>query len=162
MGSGKTTIGRAVADRIGLPFADNDAALAHLTHLTAAEVQRRDGVAALHELEAQILRKHLDSATPSVIAAAASTIEDDEIRRIIDQRAFVIWLRAGVGTLADRVDRSTFRPLDDDAAGVLTAQGARRDAAFERVADVVIDTEHASIEDLADRIAELVLQDIDG
>jgi len=153
MGSGKTTVGRAVAERLGLPFADNDTALAGLTQRTAAEVQARDGVAVLHELEATILRQQLGAPGPTVVAAAASTIEDAATRQLLDERAIVIWLRADVETLAERVRGASFRPLEDNPRDALRDQSARRAAAFESVADVIVDTADRPVDDLADHVA---------
>ena len=80
MGAGKTTIGRELAGRLGRPFLDSDAQLAALGGRTAREIAAADGIERLHELEATALLAALDEPVPSVIAAAASVIEDPASR----------------------------------------------------------------------------------
>jgi shikimate kinase len=153
MGSGKTTVGRIVADCLHLPFVDNDDALEDAVHLPAADIQRRRGVVALHDLERQILLEHLRDERPSVIAAAASTIEDDEVRHELSRRAVVVWLRAEIETLVDRVHTSTDRPLSDDPTAMLIEQQSHRAAAYRSIADAVVDTDRHDPERLAKLLA---------
>lgn len=102
MGSGKTTVGRLLAQRSGREFIDNDMQLAAMTDRTAREVQAEEGPDALHALEARALADALDEQRPAVIAAAASVVDDPSLRARLHDRSVVIWLRADVEELADR------------------------------------------------------------
>jgi shikimate kinase len=138
MGSGKTTLGRQIALERERPLLDSDEQLARRTGLTAAEFADRDGIDALHELEAELLLEALAQSAPAVITAAASTIEDPRCRAVLHD-AFVIWLRADPALLATRVRAQSHRPLDDDFEAQLRAQATRRDPLFAAVADVIED-----------------------
>ena len=94
MGSGKSTVGAALASALGRPFLDNDAQLHAATGSTAAGIAARDGIDALHEQEARLVRTALGDGGGSVIAAAASTIADPAVREALAAGAFVVWLHA--------------------------------------------------------------------
>jgi shikimate kinase len=139
MGSGKTTIGRLVAGALGVEFCDNDRALMDRVGMTAAELADREGTAALHDAELDTLLQLLEAAAPSVIAAAASTVESPLGLRALEQHAFVAWLHAGEETLAARARRSTHRPLDRDVPAQLAEHAATRTPLYGSIADVAVD-----------------------
>lgn len=143
MGSGKTTVGRLLAIRLGLPFVDNDAVLEEHAGRTAAAIVRDDGVAALHHREAIVLREALDRTGPAVITAAASTVTDPDLRALLHAEAFVVWLTAKPDTLARRTDAgSTGRPrLEDDQLALAEEQRRERDPLFAEIADLLVATD---------------------
>jgi shikimate kinase len=153
MGSGKTTIGRRVAAALGRPFVDNDELLQRSAGASAAEIAARDGVDALHRLEAATLLDALAGVDASVIAAAASTITDSSVRSALSQAALVVWLRADLATLAARLPGSPTRPFrDDDPARLVAEQSRERDPLFASVADVTLDTGSADAGDVVARV----------
>jgi len=137
MATGKTTLGRAIAEGLGRPLVDSDEQLEHDTGLTAAQIADRDGLDALHAREAELLLAALADPQPSVIAAAASTIEDARCRRALAD-AFVIWVRVDADVLAQRVREKGHRPLAGDVDAQLREQVARRHPLFAEVADFVV------------------------
>lgn len=143
MGSGKTTIGRLLAARLRLPFVDNDAVLEEHAGRTAAEIAGDDGVDALHDREAAVLREALDRTGPAVITAAASTVTYPELRARMHAVAFVVWLTAAPETLARRTDSgSTGRPrLEADQLALAEEQRLARDPLFAEVADLLVGTD---------------------
>lgn len=143
MGSGKSTIGRLLATRLGLPFVDNDAVLEEQAGRTAAEIAGDDGVDALHDREATLVREALDRTGPAVITAAASTVTGPELRARMHEAAFVVWLTAAAETLARRTDSgSTGRPrLEADQLALAEEQRRVRDPLFAAVADLLVATD---------------------
>ena len=79
--AGKSTVATALAQRLGLPHVDSDEQLAALTGLDGATIADREGVEALHDLEAAVLLGALSLDRPSIVSAAASTVESARCRR---------------------------------------------------------------------------------
>ena len=103
MGSGKSTVGRALAARLGWTFLDNDALVRDLSGREPAEIDATDGEASLLDVEAAALRAALDEPTPAVITVAGSVVERPEERRRLRGAGHVVWLRAGPTTLRRRI-----------------------------------------------------------
>src|SRR6266540_1449750 len=80
MGAGKSAVGRRVAQQLGWPWRDSDREIEAATGLTVRQLRDRDGVDAMHALESRQLLDALEEPGPSVISAAASTIEVPECR----------------------------------------------------------------------------------
>jgi len=159
MGSGKTTVGRLVADRLALGFRDSDEALADRMGVTAAELTARDGLTALHDAELETLLRLLGAPAVSVIAAAASTIEARACRDTLERCAFVAWLHADVNVLAERAGRGHHRPLAPDVHAQLDAQAARRRPLYRAIADVSVDVGADDVQTAARRIIGAVRGD---
>ncbi|MFA9430702.1 shikimate kinase [Egicoccus sp. AB-alg2] len=149
MGAGKTTTGRALADRLGWPLRDGDADLEARTGLTGAQVAARHGVEHLHHLEEEVLLDALAAGTPNVVAAAGWVVESARCRQALRERATVVWLDVPVADLIRRMAAGDHRrPLDVDAADALLV---RRRARFVEVADLHLDA-RAPTADLVERI----------
>ena len=152
MGSGKTTVGRLVADRLEVPFVDSDAQLDDEVDLTARQITRRRGVDALHRLEADALRDALGRTEPAVIAAAASTGDLASIERLLGGDEFVVLLEGDVEVLAERAASGSHRrsvPVDE-ARELAAIRGPR----LKKVADLVVDVTSIEPPAVADRIMD--------
>ena len=161
MGSGKTTIGVSLAAALSRPFVDNDAQLFVRTGASAADLAARDGIDALHAAESDAVLAALDVPDASVIAAAASTITDPAVRRVLAQRSFVVWLRADHAVLAARLPRSSTRPFAaEDPARLVTKQARERDPLFQEVADLAVRSDASSrdavVAEILERLPEAV------
>lgn len=142
MAVGKTSVGRRLAASRGWEFFDSDRQIEDMTGRTVAEIWRTDGEPAFRRLEAQVLADALASTTPRVIAAAGGTVLDDDNRRLMGLHHPVVWLRAQPTVLAGRLGSATHRPLlDDDPVGVLARLDSIRRPLYEEVADVVVDVD---------------------
>ena len=152
MGAGKTTLARLLAEALGMPLRDSDADLAARYGMTAAELHAREGVAALHAKEAELLLDALAQRPPAVVAAAASTV--DRARTVAALRAaFVVFLDAPPEVLAARMRSSPHRPhFQPDLTAMLREQRARRIAAFRAVADVIADSGAHAPEEIAAQV----------
>ena len=144
MGSGKSVVGRRLAARLGWPWRDSDREIEAATGLTVRELRDRDGVDAMHALEARHLIDALAELPPSVISAAASTVDVPECRAAMTAPGVaVVWLRAEPATLAQRFSaRDRHRPEFGDSPEVFLAeQAARRHPFFASLDPIVVDVD---------------------
>jgi shikimate kinase len=160
MGSGKSTIGRRVAAALDRPFLDNDELLEAAAGMSAADLERRDGIDAVHEVEAAVLLDALSRSVASVIAAAASTVEVAEVRKRLAAGAWVVWLRADHDTLATRLPGSSTRPLSGlDPSKLVAEQSRVRDPLFAEIAAATFETGHSDLDTV---VAEVVAASGEG
>lgn len=154
MGSGKTTVGRALAERLDFRFIDNDTGIEAEYDATGAELADRLGVKRLHQLEAAQLANSLErfGSEPVVIAAAASVVDDAECRNRLADHC-VVWLDAPPDYLAQRLGGIDHRrKLGLDPARALTALGTSRRDHFGDVADVVVSVQGRSVHAIVEEI----------
>lgn len=141
MGVGKTTTGLALAEEIGWPYLDSDADIELLTGSTGREIAERQGVEALHELEAALLLGALARSTPHVITAAASVVENDLVRLAVPRRSVVGRLDLAVELmLARQATGSHRRAMDADEVRELAK---RREPLFCELEDIRLDASEA-------------------
>lgn len=156
MGSGKTTVGRILAARLGWPWRDSDAEIEVATGLTVRELRDRDGVESMHDLEAAQLLHALDEPGPSVISAAASVVDVEACRRALSNPDLaVVWLRGSPEVLADRFATGEHRPaygaLPRD---FLADQAERREPWLRKLDPIVIDVDAIDAHEAATRAEE--------
>lgn len=155
MGSGKSTVGRALAARTGWPFVDNDELVERDTGSTARDILDREGEAALRRAEAAALRAAVAMPPPAIVASAAGTILDPDAREVLRQSGLVAWLRAPAPILAERAAGAAHRPwLDGDAEAWFVATLAEREPLYADVADLEVDVATADLQAAADRILD--------
>ena len=122
MGAGKTTVGRRLAKRLRLPFADTDVEIEAAAGLTIPEIFERFGEAHFRDGEHRVIARLIEG-PPQVIATGGGAFMNAETRALILERCTAIWLDGDVALLAERASRSGHRPLLDrgDPVGSLQA-----------------------------------------
>ena len=158
MGSGKTTVGQLVADELGWPLIDSDVVVQERTGMTAGALWVRGGEPAYRPHEREAVTQALAGTGPDVVTVAAGAIEDSVAVTSLRQPGVLrVWLRAQPETVAGRVAASAHRPLiDEDPIALLSAQARDRAEAYEAIADLVLDVDGWTAQDLAGAItAEL-------
>ena len=110
MGVGKTTVGRRLGARLGLPFVDADHEIEVAAGLSVAEIFERFGEAHFRDGERRVIARLIDG-TPKVIATGGGAFMNETTRALILDRATAVWLDADIDTLAQRVSRRDNRPL---------------------------------------------------
>jgi len=157
MGAGKSTIGRALATRLGTTFLDNDEYLEGHSGRTAAEIATADGADALHRAEAAGLLAALTGDPTGVVAAAGSVVDDEAVRaRLARDDVTVVWLRAHPSTLRRRALAGAHRPFVHDDPSMLTRLDTARRPHYTEVADVVVDVDERSPTDVVDEITAAI------
>jgi len=148
MGSGKTTVGERLAGALDRVFHDSDLSIESRTGSSGRQIAETDGVDELHRLEKDVLLESLSSDQPAVIAAAASVIEDPEVRGVL-AGAFCIWVTADPAILAERSARGSHRRAVQRSEHL-----ENRDRLFMAAADVVVDTSDRSVEESVASVLE--------
>lgn len=110
MGVGKTSIGRKLAERLGLPFADADEEIELAAGLSVAEIFERFGEPYFRDGERRVIARLIEG-RPKVIATGGGAFINDETRELILNATHSIWLDADVDILVERVSRRGHRPL---------------------------------------------------
>ena len=110
MGVGKSTIGRRLARRLGLPFVDSDDEIEKAADHKIAEIFDRFGEAGFRDGERRVIMRLIEG-PPKVIATGGGAFMDERTRALILERCIAIWLDADPATLAERVSRRDHRPL---------------------------------------------------
>ncbi len=139
MGAGKTSIGRRLAARLGLPFRDADQEIELAAGCTIPELFDRYGEREFRDGERRVIRRLL-AGDPIVLATGGGAFMDPETRAAIRAEAISIWLRCRLPTLLRRVATRSNRPLlvDADPAEVLERLMAQRHPVYAE-ADMVVD-----------------------
>ena len=155
MGSGKTTVGRVLAQRLGWPYVDSDAQVEQSTGRTVPEILEQDGEAAFRAEEKRALAEAATSDGPLVVSVAGGAVLDPDNRHLLRQGGTVVWLRAEAATLTRRVGDGRGRPLlGGDVEGNLKRLYDQRRPLYEELADVVVDVDNLSPSEVVDRVVQ--------
>lgn len=156
MGVGKSTVGKALAERLEYRFLDNDAGIETEYGATVGELGDRFGIEEAHRIEADQLLQSLAHFGDErlVIAAAASVVEDAECRRALTELA-VVWLRADAAYLAGRLRPTDHRPVFGlHPEQLLVRQSATRDDLYRSTSTVVVEVAGRSVSAIVEEIME--------
>jgi shikimate kinase len=108
MGVGKSTVGRRLARRLGVPFVDSDSAIEDASGLPAAEVFERYGERDFRDGERRLVARLIEGEV-RVIATGGGAYVDPRTRELLNERAITVWLDAPVDILAERTSRRDTR-----------------------------------------------------
>jgi shikimate kinase len=155
-GSGKTTVGRIVAERLGWSFVDADTVLESRYRQTIRAIFAAEGEAGFREKEAAVLTD-LCTRTETVIATGGGIVLRAGNRELLKQHGFVAWLTAEPATLLERIEGD---PTTLERRPALSVGGraeieqllAVREPLYRACADVVVPVGALSPEQAADAI----------
>jgi shikimate kinase len=152
MGTGKTSVGRHVAEQLGFEFIDTDELIQADTGRTIADIFARDGEPAFRALEKQLVRK-LSLREKTLIATGGGLPTNEENLAALKSFALVICLWASPEKIWERVKNQSHRPLlhDADPQKKIRELLAVREP-FYRQADVLINTDLRSVREAAQQI----------
>jgi shikimate kinase len=150
-GAGKTTVGRRVADRLGVAFRDTDADVEAVTGATVSDIFVEQGEPAFRALEQTAVERAL-AEHDGVLAVGGGAVLDVRTRELLRGR-HVVFLDVGVKDAASRVGFNRDRPLllGNPRAQWLRLMEARRPL-YEEVATVRVDTDGRTPEEVADDV----------
>jgi len=153
MGAGKTTVGRAVARRLGRPFYDSDHEIEARTGARIPVIFELEGEAGFREREAQVIDE-LTTRESIVLATGGGAVLRPENRSVLHTRGIVIYLRANPHDLWLRTRKDKNRPLlqTEDPKAKLEALFAERDPLYRECAHFVVETGRPSVNGLVNMV----------
>lgn len=153
-GSGKTTVGRQLARRLGLSFADSDHVIEQRLGCSVRAFFEREGEASFRDVEETVIDE-LTLQGFGVLSTGGGTVLRETNRRHLHDRSFVIYLRSGADELFRRLRHDGNRPLLQvpDPLGRLRDLHAQRDPLYRETAHFVVETGRPSVPMLVNLIA---------
>ena len=121
MGAGKSSIGRRLASRLGIPFIDADTEIESAAGMTIPEIFENHGEPYFRAGEARVIARLLDNG-PQVLATGGGAVMDPQTRALIGQKGISIWLKADIDVLLKRTKRRNDRPLVEKIKDLLPAR----------------------------------------
>ncbi|TRZ71521.1 MAG: shikimate kinase [Actinobacteria bacterium] len=168
MGSGKSTVGTRLAQRLHCSFIDIDAQILREQKMTVSEIFAQSGEKVFREIEASVLAQVLDDAcaqivrneTQSVVVATGggAVLRVTNRNKILNAATHVIWLDADVDTLVTRTSLSkNVRPLlETDPRSALTTLSNDRSDLYEQIATERIVTSNLGVDQVVDAVMQVV------
>lgn len=153
MGAGKTTIGRRLANLLGLVFVDVDQEIEQAAGCTVNELFARFGEAQFRIGERRVIARVL-AGRQAVVATGGGAVTDAETRRLLAEQSVSVWLRCRLPVLLRRVAGRTHRPLlnGTDRERVLSDLLEARQGLY-ALADLTVDCGEDSADQTASRVA---------
>lgn len=154
MGSGKSAVGRRLAERLGWRFVDTDEEIASVAGMSIPEIFDRQGEERFRELERAVLERLPDRG--AVVALGGGAVVDPANRALLSHKGVCVLLEAPPETLASRIGDCDGRPLLAGASGEERVERLRevhagRRSAYEE-AEVRIRTDDRTVEEVCDMI----------
>jgi shikimate kinase len=154
MGVGKSSIGRRLATRLGIPFVDADAEIEKAAGMSISDIFARDGEAYFRSGEARVIARLLDSG-PQVLATGGGAFMNEATRAAIKTKGVSIWLSAEFDVLMRRIaKRKNERPMlqTDDPEETLRQLIAVRDPVY-ALADLTVQSREVPHDSIVAEIA---------
>ena len=158
MGSGKTRLGRMLAQALGVPFLDTDDMVMAAAGAPIPEIFKTAGEAVFRQYEADAIRKVLkDGALPRVISTGGGAVMRPENADLIFGNTLSLWVQADIDVLLERVGRNNDRPLlqGSDPEKTLRDMAEIRYPVYGR-ADLVVDTGHGTPQQILSDTLKLI------
>lgn len=111
MGSGKSSVGRRLAGRLGLPFVDADVEIETAAGMTIPEIFAQRGESEFRDGERRVISRVLTTRAPLVLATGGGAFMNAETRERIAALGISLWLKADADVLMRRVRKRSNRPL---------------------------------------------------
>jgi shikimate kinase len=163
MGAGKTTLGRALAQRLRLRFVDTDRIMVDRTGVPVTTIFEIEGEEGFRRRESALIAE-VAAGDAQVVATGGGAVLMHENREAMRERGTVIYLRANVESLWERTRHDNSRPLlaTPDPRATLAAILEERDPLYRDAAHVIVDTGSQSAATLVNRVVAAIRQNAAG
>jgi shikimate kinase len=146
MGAGKSSIGRRLAGRLGIPFIDADTEIENAAGMTIPEIFDKHGEPYFRAGEKRVIARLLDNG-PQVLATGGGAVMDQGTRDLIHIKGISVWLRADLDVLLKRTKRRNDRPLAEKIKDLLP----QREPVYS-MSDIVVQSRDEPHETIIDEI----------
>lgn len=157
MGAGKSTIGRQLAQSLGMDFVDSDTEIESRAGADISWIFDVEGEEGFRKREERILNE-LTQRQGTVLSTGGGSIVSKENRKYLSARGIVVYLETSIDKQVERTQRDKKRPLlqDEDVRGVLESLAQERNPLYEEIADITLPTDEQSAKAMANRIIDLI------
>ena len=150
MGAGKSSIGKRLAARLGIPFIDADSEIESAAGMTIPEIFEQHGEAYFRAGEARVIARLLDNG-PQVLATGGGAVMTQHTRDLIHIKGISVWLKADLDVLVKRTKRRNDRPLAEKIQELLP----EREPLY-ALSDIVVRSRDEPHETIVDEIIALL------
>lgn len=156
MGSGKSSVGRRLATRLGMEFRDADTEIEEAAGMSIADFFQAHGEAEFRSGETRVIARLLTE-EPMVLATGGGAWMAAETRRAVEEAAISVWLDAELDVLMERVGRRSNRPLlqNSDPRGTMEKLLADRNPTY-ALSDVRVVSREVPHEAVVDEIIQAI------
>ena len=159
MGSGKTRVGKRLAQDLELPFIDVDKVITKKMNLSVSEIYQRFGEPFYRAMETLIIKELLTDKERKVISLSAGLPAQEQNKKYLNQLGTIVYLKASYATIKKRLDAGSGKPIldgdkKDDRDEKIRKLLAQRDPIYEGFADIVAVTGVKPFEGLIEEIRE--------
>jgi shikimate kinase len=154
MGSGKSTIGRALSRKLDVKHIDTDWLIEKQQSRKISEIFRDEGEAAFRKMETACIQELLGRKYCYIISVGGGLPMKEVNREILHELGQIVYLKADIATLEKRLSGDKKRPLlqegnlHDKIAGLME----QRESTYENLADIIVCTDGKDIEQITDEI----------
>ena len=150
MGSGKSTVGKTLSEKMHKPFVDLDTEIEKAAGKSISEIFDIDGEEQFRKMETKQLKQYSES----IVACGGGIVLKDENREFINENGIAILLLATMGELTQRLSNSGNRPLlaDDNTEEALTKLWMERQIDYLETANFTIETDGKNPDELTEEI----------
>ena len=157
MGSGKTTIGKSLAQKLSLEFRDTDSVIEQRAQKTVSQIFIEDGEDAFRAIEKEVLKEELQSSDTVLALGGGAPISAEAQSALQASESHVVYLDISLANVAPRIGFNRDRPLllNNPRGQWQTLMEARRPI-YESVADTVVDVNKRSQSEIVAQILEVL------
>jgi len=159
MGAGKTTIGKQLAKELKLEFMDSDQIVEDRCGVDINWIFDLEGENGLRIREKEVIADVLENSQSIVLATGGGVILEEKNRNLLASRGKVVYIKATIEQQLKRTIKDKKRPLlrTDNKREVLEQLQAEREPLYNSIADVVVETQGATIKNIVSRITNFML-----
>ncbi len=156
MGSGKTSIGIRLSYKMRKTMIDTDKMIEKLEDMAVSEIFEQYGEAAFRRMETESLHKLMEETDDNIISVGGGLPLLSENRELLRKLGIVVYLRVTAKTVCERLADDESRPLlkGDNPEKKVSELLEKRSSVYESVADVIVDVDGKTFEEVMDEIIE--------